>query len=142
VRYLLDTNHCSYIQRGAPSVVRRLMSLQADDEIALSVVAQGELLAGIEQKLEVTRRAELRRLYEGLIDSVAVVLPVTPDIAERYAQIFAQLYRKGRPIPSNDIWIAATALAHDLVMVTGDDHFRFIDGLSVEDWSKSDEPGT
>jgi tRNA(fMet)-specific endonuclease VapC len=51
-----------------------------------------------------------------------------------YARVRVALKRKGRPIPENDIWIAAQALQHDLVLVTSDAHFKEIDDLKVEQW--------
>jgi tRNA(fMet)-specific endonuclease VapC len=59
---------------------------------------------------------------------------------QRYAEILAHLRRSGRPIPTNDIWIAASALVYDMILVSADAHFRFIDGLTVEDWSQQEEP--
>jgi predicted nucleic acid-binding protein len=56
MRYLLDTDHCSYIQRGHSEVVRRLQSLPWDAEVMTSVITQAELLAGIEQAPSARRR--------------------------------------------------------------------------------------
>ena len=58
MRYLLDTDHCSYIQRGHPEVVHRLQSLPLDAEVMTSVITQAELLAGIEQAPSARRREE------------------------------------------------------------------------------------
>ena len=54
------------------------------------------------------------------------------EVAKSYGRIKASLKMKGRPIPENDIWIAATALAADLTLVTADSGFSFVDGISVE----------
>jgi tRNA(fMet)-specific endonuclease VapC len=51
-----------------------------------------------------------------------------------YGRIAQQLRRKGRPIPQNDIWIAATALQYDLTLVTRDEHFKQVEGLALETW--------
>lgn len=107
------------------------MSLSSEDSIFVSVITQGELLAGVERTKGERRQPELRQLYAGLIGNVADMLAVT----ERYAKVFTQLLRDGKPAPSNDIWIAATALHLDLIIVTGDVHFRYVEGLQVEDWS-------
>lgn len=56
---------------------------------------------------------------------------MTGETAEHYADVFLQLRRKGRPIPSNDIWVAASAREHGLVLFTRDGHFRHIDGMLV-----------
>ncbi|MEN3002005.1 MAG: PIN domain-containing protein [Armatimonadota bacterium] len=136
MKYLLDTDHCSYIQRGHPSVISHLLALSEDDEVLISVISQGELLAGIYQARSARRRQELRRLYDEFLLSIADVLTITSAVAEQYAKILAQLVQKGTPIPINDIWIAAAALAYNMVLVSADAHFRLIEGLQVEDWTQ------
>jgi len=136
MKYLLDTDHCSYIQRGHSAVVSRLLTLPEDTNLLISVISQGELLAGIYQARSTRRRQELRRIYEEFLSNIADVLTVTPVVAEQYARILAQLVHKGTPIPINDIWIAATALAYDMVLVSADAHFHLIEGLQVEDWTQ------
>lgn len=139
MRYLLDTDHASYLQRGHPAIVQRLKSLPPDAEVFISVVTQAELLTGIQLAPSEQRRIELRQLYEWLVSEISDPLPITPDVAEQFAEISAQLIRKGKPIPTNDIWIAAIALAYGLVLVTSDEHFQHIDGLQVEDWTKPEQ---
>lgn len=56
------------------------------------------------------------------------------ETAQHYGRIKQGLRRRGRPIPENDLWIAATALQHQLVLVTRDDHFYLIEGLATERW--------
>lgn len=136
MRYLMDTDHCSHLQCGHPLVVKHLQSLPADAEVVTSVITQAELLVGIHQAPTPQRQEELRALYEWLITSISDILPVTTNVAELFAVIAVGLKRKGKPIPINDIWIAAIALANECILVSGDEHFRLIDGLQVEDWTK------
>jgi len=140
VNYLLDTNHWSYLQEQHPLVVSRLHQLSDEASLYMSVVSQGELLAGVEWAQGLRRKRRLLELYEQVVAMATAILPVTPQVAERYAQIYAQLRQKGRLIQTNDIWIAASALAYDMILVSADAHFRFIDGLTVEDWSQQEEP--
>ena len=56
---------------------------------------------------------------------------VDTGTAEHYAVIFGTLKRKGRPIPTNDMWIAATAIQHGLTLFSYDHHYEAIDGLAV-----------
>lgn len=56
-------------------------------------------------------------------------MAVDETTAEFYAQVFFELRQKGRPIPSNDLWLAASALQHGLALATYDDHFSAISGL-------------
>jgi len=136
VNYLLDTNHWSYLQEQHPLVVSRLHQLSDEASLYMSVVSQGELLAGVEWAQGLRRKRRLLELYEQVVAMATAILPVTPQVAERYAQIYAQLRQKGRLIQTNDIWIAASALVYDMILVSADAHFRFIEGLTVEDWSQ------
>jgi predicted nucleic acid-binding protein len=139
MNYLLDNNHWSAIQRNDPIVIAHMQSLPEEARIFMPVIVQGELLAGIELAASEAKKEELRRLYERVLAQATEILPVTSEVAEWYARIFAQLRRKGKPIPINDIWIAAIALAYGLILVTSDEHFQHIDGLQVEDWTKPEQ---
>ncbi len=136
MRYLLDTDHCSYLQRRHPEVVRRFRSLPAGSEVLTSAITQGELLAGILQATGERRQRELRTLYQQFLLNIAEILPVTSEVAREYAAILTILVQKGKPIPANDIWIAAVARAYCLILVSGDVHFQYVDGLQIEDWTK------
>ena len=135
MKYLLDTNHWSHLQRRHPGILARLAALPEGATLFMPVVAQAELLAGVEVMTEGKRKQELRRLYEQIVSDAAEVLAIDSRVAEHFASIFAQLRRDGRPIETNDIWVGAIALAHDLTVVSSDAHFRLIQGLRVEDWT-------
>lgn len=136
VSYLLDTNHWSYLQRGDLNVLARLQALPEETLLFMPVVAQAELLAGVELAAEGRRKQELRQLYQQVMMDSADVLTIDSAVAERFALVFAQLQRAGRPIDTNDIWIASIALVRDLTVVSNDEHFHYVDGLRVEDWTK------
>lgn len=102
----------------------------------MSVISKAELLVGVELTAEGNRKDELRRLYQQAIGEATEIIPVSSAVADRFAAIFLDLRRKGRPIDTNDIWIAATAMTHDLTVVTNDAHFQLIAGLRIEDWSQ------
>ena len=137
MNYLLDTNHWSFIQRQNQFVLARLQTLPGEATIYMPVIAQAELLAGIELVTGEKRKSELRTLYEQVIADATDILPITSEVAEQYADIFATLRRSGRPIGTNDIWIAAIARAHNLTLVSNDNHFQYVTGLALEDWSQS-----
>jgi predicted nucleic acid-binding protein len=107
-----------------------------------SVITQAELLAGIEQAPSDRRREELRTLYHQLLTRIADVLPVTSEVAEKFAAVITSLVRKGTPVPVNDMWIAAVALTHDLIVVSQDGHFQHMEGLRIEDWTRPSETET
>jgi len=138
MRYLLDTNHWSFIQEMHPIVISHLHALPDAATLYRSVVSQAELLAGIGLINSKKRRQELTALYDQAIEFTTDVLPITSGVGEQFARVYVNLRRKGRPIDTNDMWIAATAFANDLIVVTSDEHFQFVDGLTVEDWTRPD----
>jgi tRNA(fMet)-specific endonuclease VapC len=101
----------------------------------MPVIAQAELLTGPELLPQGKRRRELQRLYEAMLRECTSILPVTSAVAEQFASIVAQLRRDGQPIETNDIWIAAIAIASDLTLASNDRHFEYVDGLELEDWT-------
>jgi tRNA(fMet)-specific endonuclease VapC len=112
--------------RGEPEVVRLVEGLP---EVFLNAVVVGELLAGFERgSLASQDRAELASFLE--LPGVSV-LTVDAETAERYAVIFAGLRSRGTMIPTNDIWIAASAMQHGLPVVTTDMHFDAIPQIIV-----------
>ncbi|HMN42398.1 MAG TPA: type II toxin-antitoxin system VapC family toxin [Phycisphaerales bacterium] len=135
MNYLLDTNQWSHIQRKTPGALARTALRPAGSSLFISVVSQAELLAGVERLADGQRKTDLRGLYEVAMRSSAGVLPIDSRVAERYALVAAQLRRDGTPIGANDMWIGATAIVHDLVLVTNDAHFGYIKGVRVEDWT-------
>ena len=121
---LLDSNAYTAFMLGAAEVVE--VVAHAEKLLVTSIVL-GELLAGFAAGTREPRnRAELARF----LDSPRVeVLAVTAQTADSYALVYAGLRRKGQPIPTNDLWIAASALEHGAALLTRDAHFSQIDGL-------------
>jgi tRNA(fMet)-specific endonuclease VapC len=140
VNYLLDTNHWSNLQRREAMVVNHIQSLPDEATLYMPVVAQAELLAGVELAVSEPRKQELRTLYRQVITMAADILPITSEVAEQFAHIFANLRRKGGLIDTNDIWIAAIARVHNLIVVTNDEHSQYVEGLQVENWSTTSAP--
>jgi tRNA(fMet)-specific endonuclease VapC len=121
---LLDTNVLADFFAGDPETVE---AFQRSGSLAVNTVVLGELLAGFAMG---TRSGENRRLLGRFLSNPRVnLLPLNLETAEHYAGIFSQLRRKGRPIPSNDMWVAASALEHGLALFTRDAHFAEIEGL-------------
>ena len=121
---LVDTNFYVAFKRKQPSAVDLLRQVEY---IGISSVVLGELLAGFRCG---SREAENRRELDQFLDSPRVeILNIDEETADFYAEVFRALKDKGRPIPSNDLWIAATTLRHGLALATFDEHFQYIDGL-------------
>jgi predicted nucleic acid-binding protein len=121
---LLDTNAYAAFKRGDAEAVAILRTAET---IGFSAVVLGELLSGFALG---NREADNRReLSEFLASPRVTLLPVTEDTAGFYARVYQGLRRKGKPIPTNDLWIAATALQHGFAVFSHDRHFAEIDGL-------------
>jgi tRNA(fMet)-specific endonuclease VapC len=125
MKVLLDTNAYSAFKRGVDTVVRRVTR---SETVFLSTVVAGELLAGFRQGTRLRKNlAEL----EAFIDNPHVtVVPVSYVTADRFGRIVAALRAKGRPIPTNDIWIAAHAMETGADLLSFDAHFAEVDGLA------------
>jgi tRNA(fMet)-specific endonuclease VapC len=124
VKVLLDTNAYSALMRGLPSVVDKVRNAE---KVLLSTIVIGELLYGFryggrfEKNLDILQRF----LEDPYVDS----LPATYVTADRFSLLAAALRRKGKPIPTNDIWIAAHTLEVGADLLSYNDHFSHIDGL-------------
>jgi tRNA(fMet)-specific endonuclease VapC len=121
---LLDTNAYTAFMLGEAEVVDVVAHA---DKLYLNSIVLGELLGGFAAGTrESKNRAELARF----LDSPRIeILPVNAETADSYALIYAGLRRRGQPIPTNDLWIAASALEHGAALLTRDAHFSHIDGL-------------
>jgi tRNA(fMet)-specific endonuclease VapC len=127
MKICLDTNAYTEVRRGANKDVIHL--IEDAEVVYLPSVVVGELFAGFYQGKHTHRNLdELKIFFE--IPGVEFV-PATISICERYGLLISDLRRKGRPIPTNDIWIAATALETGSRLISYDKHFSAIDGLVV-----------
>lgn len=122
----LDSNVAIRYLNGDHDVVARVSHLSV---VILPTVVVGELVYGAENSAQ--RPANLARYYQ-FIDT-CVVLPIGRETATLYAQTRLQLKRKGRPIPENDIWIAAQCIEHGWTLATFDAHFKYVDALVVDE---------
>ena len=117
-RYCLDTSAYSHFKRGEERVVSLL---EGAEWIGVPSIVLGELWMGFLAGGRVERNvAELR---EFLANPVVNELVVDGEVARVYAEIAVALRRAGTPIPTNDIWIAATAANVGAIVLTHDDHF-------------------
>ena len=125
-RLLLDTTAYSAMRRGDQ---RLLEPIQEATEIVLSSVVIGELLYGFAGgRLEPGNRRLLREFTES--ERVRIV-DIDGETAEHYASIRNYLRGKGTPIPTNDLWIAALVVEHDLTLYSRDAHFKHLPQIEV-----------
>jgi tRNA(fMet)-specific endonuclease VapC len=126
-RILLDTSAYSAFKRGHLQVRHRVREAS---QIQLNPVVLGELRAGF---LKGTRQVEnFAELQEFLASPRVEVVAIDQETASRYAVILDSLRRAGAPIPTNDIWIAASAMQLGSVLLTTDPHFEKVMQIVVE----------
>lgn len=126
LRYMLDTDICSYIIRERPATLRERFNAEAE-RLCISAITLGELLHGAEIKPSV------RPVLEQFVARIAM-LDFGSAAAAHYAQIRVEL--KKQPIGSDDTLIAAHARSKGLTLVTNNDReFKRVPGLRIENWT-------
>lgn len=128
-RCLLDTNAVIALLKAEESI----QGLLADsEEIFLSIIVLGELYFGAQRSERSQRNFEEIERFA----ASCTVLDCNQEIARHYGRIKDELRRRGRPIPENDLWIAATAQQYGLALLTQDGHFDEVEGLARVRWSE------
>ena len=125
MKILLDSNAYSHLKRGHHRIADLV---RKSEEILLPLVVIGELLYGFRNGSRPERNIrDLHAFFDSPHVSIAAMSMTTAD---RYSRIATALRAKGRPIPSNDIWIAAHTMETGADLVSCDWHFRQIEGLA------------
>lgn len=125
-KLLLDTNAYSAFKSGNQEV---LSIIQHTDILYINPIILGELMAGFAHgKFYEKNMLELKQFLDNSRVQVCYIDEVTPTY---YATIYASLKKKGKPIPTNDLWIAASALQYGCKLCSFDQHFSLIDNLVV-----------
>jgi tRNA(fMet)-specific endonuclease VapC len=125
MRVLLDTNAYSELKRGHPGVAA---AVRRAERVVMSAVVVGELLYGFRRGARYEQnRSELEAFLENPYVAFA---PITLTTADRFSRIANLLREKGRPIPTNDIWIAAQCAESGAELISFDQHFAHVDGLA------------
>ncbi len=124
MRVAIDTNRLTDLFKGDADLASYLGTCY---EVWLPFVVLGEIKAGF---CGGTRQAQNELLLSRLLSRQTVrILYASRETAEQYARLFAQLKRAGKPVPDNDLWIAALALENDLALIARDGHFNQIPQL-------------
>jgi tRNA(fMet)-specific endonuclease VapC len=125
--FLLDTNIVIAILAKDPAVREHLGEAT---EVFVPSIVLGELYYGARKSSRVESNLQTMDQFAAA-NRVSVCDSTT---AQQYGQIKNHLREKGRPIPENDIWSAATSRQHDVTLVSRDNHFDAVEGLSLERW--------
>jgi tRNA(fMet)-specific endonuclease VapC len=126
-RFLLDTNIVIALWANDTMVTSQLAVAH---EVFVPMIVLGELYYGAQKSLWSAKNT-------ARIDDFAArnsILLCDLTTAQQYGAIKNALSAKGRPIPENDLWIAAVALQYNLTLATRDDHFSAIDGITIVKW--------
>ena len=127
---LIDTAPLIELERGAS--LERFESLVGEQDRAISVITASELLHGVHRASP--DHVALRRAFVEHLLAAIDPLPITTTIARVHAEIWADVEAGGTPIGAHDLWIAATAIAHGLGVVTANLHdFSRVRGLQIID---------
>ena len=121
IRICLDTSAYSRFRRGEPRVVEYL---DRAEWVGVPSIVVGELRAGFQLGSRADDNAG--ELHEFLSHPYVETLLVDTAVAQIYGEIFSDLRSRGRPLPTNDIWIAATAARSGSTVLTFDKHFESI----------------
>lgn len=125
MRILLDTNAYSALMEAHAEVTNRVRQAK---EVLLSTVVLGEVLFGFQNG---SRYQENRQRLDKFLENAHVrIMTLTPVTSEHFGLISTNLRKKGKPIPSNDIWIAAQAIETQSSLISSDGHFQYVEGLS------------
>lgn len=124
---ILDTNALSAAADDDPAIIPFLARA---DQIGIPVIAIGEYRYGIAQS---RHRASYAEWLKGLLHD-CLVLDANEPTTHYYAEITLELKQKGRPIPTNDIWIAALCRQHSLPLLSRDRHFDLVSGIRRIGW--------
>jgi tRNA(fMet)-specific endonuclease VapC len=107
-----------------------LKQLTQATEVFIPSIVLGELYYGARKSARV--EANVQRVDE--LTANSAILVCDTETAQRYGIIKNALRAKGRPLPENDIWVAALAVQHGLVLVSRDAHFNEVEDVVVETW--------
>jgi predicted nucleic acid-binding protein len=124
---ILDTNALSAAADSDPAVIAILARA---DQVAIPVIVLGEYRYGIAQS---RNRTAYETWLTGLLQD-CFVLDITEPTTQHYADITIELKRKGKPIPTNDLWIAALCRQHSLPLLSRDHHFDAVAGIKRIAW--------
>ena len=124
---ILDTNALSAAADADPAVIAHLARA---DQVAIPVIVLGEYRYGIAQS---RNRAAHENWLRGLLND-CLVFDINEPATHYYAEITLELRRKGTPIPTNDIWIAALCRQHSLPLLSRDRHFDLVAGNKRIGW--------
>ena len=126
-RYLLDTNIVSAWLKDDITIAEKI---ERALQVFIPIIVIGEMYYGAQYSARVEHN--IRNISKVL--AYYSVLLIDETCCNYYGSLKASLRKKGKPIPENDIWIAAIALQYNLTLATRDGHFNEVENLPIENW--------
>ena len=126
-KILLDTNIVIEIFDGNKSIAGKIDKLK---DFCIPAIVLGELYVGINRV--VNKSKHLKMLHNFM--ELSTIITIDKETAKQYGEIVAKLFKKGKPIPTNDVWIAAIAKQYEFTLITRDKHFNEIEDLMIKNW--------
>ena len=126
-KFLLDTNIIVAWLKGETTIANKIDKAK---EIHIPIIVLGELYYGALYSTQVEKNIQQIRNVIVIYN----ILTIDEETTIAYGNIKASLRKKGKPIPENDIWIAALAMRYELVLITRDKHFKEIESIKAKSW--------
>ncbi len=127
MKLVLDTNAYCFCDRNFEPA---LLALENSTELFLPSIVYGELYYGFKHGQNFKKN--LKHLESFIQEFKVEIISVDAQVAEIFGEIFANLRKKGRPIPTNDIWIAACCQFVQGTLLTADQHFKEITEIKIK----------
>lgn len=128
--YILDTNIVTYLLKKNEKIILKLVDAKnAQKNIFISVITYYEIKRGLLDVNATQKIAKFNKFCQN-----AIIISIDVNIAEKASEIHANLKQQGRMIQDVDILIAATAIIHDLTVVSNDSDFTRINDINLENW--------
>ena len=133
---LLDTNVFIDYERGRLDILSNIEGRERE-ACFLSVISASELLHGIYRATNAETRSRRHAFVEAILEAFPI-LPIDLATARAHAELWSELARQGTMIGLHDAWLAASCIAHDLSLITGNiREFERVPGLRVETWTRA-----
>ena len=126
-KILLDSSIVIEVLSGNSEIADKIGRLSG---FSISAVALGELYIGVNR---VSNKSKHLKMLQDFVQ-LCTIVDINEETAKYYGEITSALFKKGKPIPSNDIWIAATARQYGYTLVTRDKQFKEIDDVAIKHW--------
>lgn len=127
MKIVLDTNVYCLCDTSHPLA---LEMIEKGKSLFLPVIVYGELYYGF--RFGTRFQENLKRLDQFINDFDVEIIEVDQEVARRFGDVYASLRKKGRPIPTNDIWISACCMSVGGTLLTADRHFEAVDQIEVQ----------